>query len=125
MALVDANVILRYLLNDIADQAQMAREAIEAGAAVEIEIIAEVVYVLQGVYEVPRREISRVLGDLCPNLACSRLDILIEALEAYGSTSLDFVDCVLLATAKLGHADVLTFDRKLASAIERLPGKHA
>ena len=96
MQLVDANVLLRYLLNDIPAQAAVARQAIESGAAVE------------------------VLGDLCPKLICSRLNVLIEALEAYGSTSLDFVECVLLASAKVEHADVLTFDKKLQRAFGRL-----
>lgn len=120
MQLIDANVVLRYLLNDIPEQAEAARRAIESGAAIEVEIVAEVVYVLQRVYKVPRKEIAEVLGNLCPTLTCSRLGVLIEALEAYGSTSLDFVDCVLLASAKVEHADVLTFDKKLARAIERL-----
>ena len=120
MKLVDANVLLRFLLNDIPEQSDVARRAIESGAAVEIEVVAEVVYVLQRVYEVPRKEIAGVLGDLCPKLACSRMSTLIEALEAYGSTTLDFVDCVLLASAKVEHTDVLTFDKKLAKAIERL-----
>ena len=120
MQLVDANVLLRYLLNDIPEQAVVARQAIESGAAVEIEVVAEVVYVLQRVYEVPRAKTAEVLGDLCPKLICSRLNVLIEALEAYGSTSLDFVDCVLLASAKVEQADVLTFDKKLKRAIERL-----
>ena len=96
MQLVDANVLLRYLLNDIPEQAVVARQAIESGAAVEI------------------------LGDLCPKLICSRLNVLIEALEAYGSTSLDGADCVLLASAKVEQADVLTFDKKLKRAIDRL-----
>ena len=73
MKLVDANVLLRFLLNDIPEQSDVARRAIESGAAVEIEVVAEVVYVLQRVYEVPRKEIAEVLGDLCPKLACSRM----------------------------------------------------
>lgn len=120
MVIVDANVILRYLLNDIPEQAEIARRAIDDGAMVELEVVAEVVYVLSGVYQVPRAEIARVLCELSDKLICSRQDVLIEALEAYGTTKLDFVDCILIATAKLSNYEVLTFDKKLARAIERL-----
>lgn len=41
MLLVDANVILRHLLNDIPNQSQIAKEAINSGASTEVEIIAE------------------------------------------------------------------------------------
>ena len=119
MVLVDANVILRYLMNDVPDQAQVAREAIESGAATSIEVIAEVVYVLQGVYGVPRETVAQTLYDLCSRMTCDRLDVLLVALDAYRETGLDFVDCVLLATARLGKAEVLTFDKKLARAMER------
>lgn len=119
MVIVDANVILRYLLNDVPDQAKIAREAIERGAAATIEVIAEVVYVLQGVYGVPRKAVADTLYALCLGLACERLDVLLAALDAYGDTNLEFVDCVLLATARLGKAEVLTFDKKLERAIGR------
>ena len=49
MKLVDANVILRYLLNDNQEMAQQAKAVIEGGAYTKPEIIAEVVYVLKGV----------------------------------------------------------------------------
>lgn len=119
MVLVDANVILRYLLNDIPDQAQIAQNAINAGAFTTIEVVAEVVYVLQGVYEVPRETIAHTLSELCARLGCDRLDVLLGALDAFRETRLDFVDCILLATARLGKAEVLTFDKRLKHAIER------
>lgn len=50
MKLVDANVILRYLLNDHQEMSQQAKAVIDSGAYTKPEIIAEVVYVLKGVY---------------------------------------------------------------------------
>lgn len=55
--IIDANVILRYLLNDNKDMALKAKTVIEQGARTKPEIIAEVVYVLKGVYQVPREDI--------------------------------------------------------------------
>ena len=60
MKLIDANVILRYLLNDNQDMALRAKAVIDSGAYTKPEIIAEVVYVLKGVYQATRADI-RVL----------------------------------------------------------------
>ena len=57
MPLIDANVILRYLLNDHDSMSLKAKEAVEQGAYTTIEVLAEVVYVLSGVYYVQRQEI--------------------------------------------------------------------
>ena len=48
MQLIDANVILRYLLNDDREMSQKAKSVISEGAYTKPEIIAEVVYVLRG-----------------------------------------------------------------------------
>lgn len=48
--LIDANVILRYLLGDHPQMSEEARRIIEDGAFTLPEIIAEVVYVLKGVF---------------------------------------------------------------------------
>ena len=58
MTIVDANVLLRYLLNDHPVMSPMAREIIQTGAQTPPGILAEVVYVLKGVYKVDRRSIA-------------------------------------------------------------------
>lgn len=55
MALLDTNIILRYLLNYNTAMAERAERYIAAGtASVTTEVIAEVVYVLKGVYSMER-----------------------------------------------------------------------
>lgn len=44
--LIDANVILRYLLGDHPEYSEKAKKVIEEGAYTLPEVIAEVVYVL-------------------------------------------------------------------------------
>lgn len=78
--LIDANIILRYLLGDHPQMSAEAKKIIEKGAFTLSEVIAEVVYVLKGVY---------------------------------AETSLDFVDCILIARNRLLHDNVITFDKKL------------
>ena len=57
MIILDANAVLRYLLNDNAEMASEVEEVIKSGSAyVTIEIIAEVTYVLKGVYSVSRKD---------------------------------------------------------------------
>lgn len=64
--LVDANVILRYLLDDVPEMAVKADEIIKAGAFTTPEILAEVLYVLIKVYKVEKSEacgfVKSVLG---------------------------------------------------------------
>ena len=62
MVMLDTNMILRYLLNDNEDMALEAEDIIKKGQVyVTIEIIAEVVYVLKGVYSVEREKIKECL----------------------------------------------------------------
>ena len=62
MILLDANMILRYLLNDNEEMADQAERAVNSGeAAVTIEVMAEVVYVLKGVYAMERDKIADTL----------------------------------------------------------------
>ena len=61
--LIDANVILRYLLGDHPQMSQEAKKIIESGAFTLPEVLAEVVYVLKGVYKVDRVELATTLAD--------------------------------------------------------------
>jgi len=67
MQIVDANVILRYLLNDYTELFNSAVQIIENNDVfVPFEVAAEVVYVLEKVYHVPRPEISESLSTITP-----------------------------------------------------------
>lgn len=51
MVMLDTNMILRYLLDDEEEMASAAEQIIQQeNVQVSIEIMAEVVYVLKGVY---------------------------------------------------------------------------
>ncbi len=65
MSLVDANVVLRYLLDDHEELSPKAADILERHAVtLPMEVGCEVVYVLQKVYAVERKEIQQQLGDL-------------------------------------------------------------
>ena len=116
--LVDANVILRHLLRDVEGQSAQARIIIAGGAFTTTEVLAEVVYVLQGVYKVPRGRIAEALTALLGEVLTDHADVMEKALAIYAARSLDYVDCVLIARALILGDDVFTFDKKLNAALQ-------
>lgn len=118
MKLIDANVILRYLLNDNQEMALQAKAVVASGAYAKPEIIAEVVYVLKGVYQVTRVDIRVFIRELLNSVRCAESDAVTYAVDVYADTSLDFVDCLLIAYHVVGKEDVFTFDKKLANRLK-------
>ena len=117
--MLDANVILRYLLNDNEDMASMAEKIINnEHPIVTIEVVAEVVYVLKRVYSVERNEISNALLSFLSEVEVEEREVLKVGLETYASQNLDFVDCVLYAYKCVKDYDVITFDKKLNKLLE-------
>ena len=59
MVMLDANMILRYLLNDNQEMADIAEQYLNDGdVSVTIEVLAEVVYVLKGIYSMEHDKIA-------------------------------------------------------------------
>lgn len=118
--LLDADAVLRYLLEDIQEQSDCVAETIEAGAEVTVEVLAECVYVLSGVYHVSRSDIAESLGILLDEVTCRRKRVAAAALGLYSGSSFDFVDCVLAAEVAENGRGALTFDKKLQSLFSRV-----
>lgn len=65
MQIVDANVVLRYLLKDHERFFVKSKKIVEQNQIyIPTEVVTEIVYVLEKVYEVPRSEISEALIEL-------------------------------------------------------------
>lgn len=123
MNIVDANLILRYLLQDSAQFIEQARDKIEDhNIFIPNEVIAEVVYVLEKVYKVERVHIFDSLRNLLSyrNISMDDRNILIEALKVYSEIKIDFVDSLLFAYSKIGGHTVFTFDKKLNQMLDEL-----
>ena len=118
MTLVDTNVILRYLLNDIPEQADKAAAIIESGAFTLPEIIAEVIYVLIKLYNIPRKEIESIILPIFDEISIENTDMITTAVSLYSETKFDFVDCIIIARKKILGEDVFTFDKKLANRLK-------
>jgi predicted nucleic-acid-binding protein len=118
--LVDTNVILRYLIGDIpahAGKSAALMERLEAGAErAEImeSVVAEAVWTLESFYKVSRPEIAERLAAILNfrGVLAAKKGVLINALARFGSTSADFVDCLLAAHAQRKNLTVYSFDAK-------------
>ncbi len=117
MTLIDTNVILRYLLNDIPEQAEKAASVISTGAFTLPEIIAEVVYVLTKLYGVPKEEIKDIVSPILDEISIENSVVISSALAIYSDTKFDFVDAIILARKKILAEDIFTFDKKLSKEL--------
>ncbi len=90
-------------MNDDQEQSKKAQNVSEENkVSIRYEVIAEVVYVLRGVYNVSRKEISQIIIEfLTPeNIGVKDKGTLIQALDYYSNKKIDFVDLLLSAFAK-------------------------
>lgn len=121
MPIIDANIILRYLLGDSPEMSAKAREIILSGVQTTAEVLAEVVYVLKGVYHVERMDIADAVGSFLQEVSVSHKAALEYAFKLYGETKLDFVDCILAGYHFTEDVDILSFDKKLNNAMNLPP----
>lgn len=122
MSIVYANIILRYVLDDHAELSPKAAEILEQQTVtLPIEVACEVVYVLQKVYAIDRKDIQQQLGNLL-NENLVKMDkpaIFLKALECYSTSTFDFVDTLLWAYHAVDQQEIFTFDNKLHKYIQR------
>ena len=111
--LIDANVILRYFLNDNEDMAIEAEYVIKNGAVTLPEVLAEVVYVLRNVYKVEKQNIVDTLLDVLNEIEIEHYETILRAVNIFAETNLDFVDCILIAYNEVEKIEVFSFDKKL------------
>ena len=123
MPKIDANIVLRYLMNDHAERSLKAKEIIDQNIVeVPIEILCEVVFVLKGHYGIDRQNISSKLKYFFDQTQCTlpHQDAVLRGLEYYGQKSLDFVDCILAGYADVEKDEIFTFDDKLQKLILKI-----
>ena len=117
-ALLDTNILIRHLTGDPPAQAKRATAYLGAGHELILPdlVLAEMVYVLESFYEVPRADIARVARALLalPSIAVADHDLLLRAIEIYEVLRLDFAEAYLSALAELsGVKRVASFDRQI------------
>ncbi len=129
MTIIDTNVVLRYLLKDHEEFYKEAEALFDRAFSGKKKlflldtVIAEVVYVLSGLYKVKRQEIAQVLKELLKAKGINAVDkeVLFDALETFAKKNLDFVDCLICAYAT--KYQVISFDKKVQKCADETSKK--
>jgi predicted nucleic acid-binding protein len=121
-AFVDTNVLVRHLTGDPPEQAERARRLLSGGDQLLLPdlVLAELVYVLESFYELPRTRVAELARAVVafPAIEVADEPALLRALEVYEVHRLDFADAYLVAEAEISGVNaVASFDK----AIERVP----
>lgn len=121
-AFVDSNVLVRHLTGDPPEQASRATQFLRAGDGLILVdlVVAEVVYVLESVYEVERERVAELVRAILafPALTVADEALLLRALEIYEEHRIHFAEAYLAACAEIsGVGAVASFDRD----VDRVP----
>lgn len=122
---LDTNSYLRFLLNDIPEQADKVSQLFVKAKAQDLEIfipqivIFEIEFALDKYYKFPKTEVTDKLRVILatPYLKIQDVDIFDEALILFNNKNIDFVDCFLLCAAKSKNSSLFTFDENLSKTI--------
>ncbi|MCC6232579.1 MAG: PIN domain-containing protein [Verrucomicrobiales bacterium] len=119
--ILDANVVLRFLVQDVPGQARAASKLLGRAENGEIRliidplIIAETVYVLTSFYQRPREVVADALISFVQSegIACSQATRVVDALRRFKRTSVDYADAWLAASGAESNCEIASFDRDL------------
>ena len=121
MVLLDANAVLRYILNDHIDMASEVSELISSGKViVPIFVLAEVIYVLNGVYKVDKSELKESILSFLSEVNVDDREVIELGIRTFSEKNLDFVDCILYAYSYFNCYDIFTFDKKLNKLLDTI-----
>jgi predicted nucleic acid-binding protein len=117
-AFVDTNILVRHLTGDPPEQAARATKFLAAADELLLAdlVIAEVVYVLESFYEVPRQRVAELARAIIafPTIVVLDPAMLLRALEIYETDRLDFAEAYLVAQAeRSGVGVVASFDKAI------------
>lgn len=121
---LDINVLVRYVTQDDATQAETASRLIESlspeqPGLVTVVSVVELVWVLSGCYQATRQELVTVLENLLRTkvLLVEHAEVVWRALRTFSATNADFADCLIASCAHAGGCEyTVTFDTKAAKS---------
>jgi len=118
MNAVDTNVLARFFIHDEEDreaakQHSAAVAALSKKVFVPLSVMLEFEWVMRDFYELPRKEVQRVLEALCglENVQVENRSSVLAALDAY-KNGLDFADALHLARSDF-CSTFFSFDARL------------
>lgn len=120
---LDTNVLVRYIVEDDAEQARAATRLVESTCTeesngyVSVVVLVELVWVLAAAYEYEKDVIGSVLGQILSTteFTVEDGDLAWHALREFENGNADFADCLLAhRNRSRGCSTTYTFDRKAA-----------
>ena len=113
---VDTNVLIRHLTGDPPEMAERATRFLSTADELLLPdlIVAEVVYVLESFYEVPRDRVAELVRSIVAFEPIRTLDaaLLLRTIEVYEKHRVDFADAYLVANAEAsGVEEIASFNR--------------
>ena len=120
MRFLDTNIFIRFLTDDVPEKADACEKIFKK--AVEKEetlfttdlVIAEIVWVLESFYELPKKEIQDKVEKILntPNLICPHKDLILSALVLYSEKNIDYIDaCNALTLKEKGIEELYSYDK--------------
>lgn len=121
-AYLDANIILRFLLDDHPQMSEAARHLFHAAERQEVRLLVDPVtleeccFVLTGKYYASRFASKQVIADILTRLLFlpgveADTVILMETLESFAKHNVDFADAYLATLARHQAVMVASFDQ--------------
>lgn len=116
---IDANVVLRFLLDDPPEQAERCHALFSRLQAGEEEVylpevtLSDVVWTLQSFYRWPRERIARFAHDVISlkGTTMARKPLVRDAIHLYAEYRVDFSDALIAAEViHGGYTDIYSFD---------------
>ena len=132
-AVIDTNLLVRYLTEDDAAKANDVRRLLVRAGKGEVRllvpsvVIAELVWVLQSYYKLERQEIGPLLHAILHTRGLEVGDkaLVADAVAVYLDTSMDFIDAWVVAFARAADVrSIYTFDRKHFKGVEGIDMVH-
>ena len=120
MQVIDANIILRFLTNDLPEQANQAAsllQKLEEGterAWLPDLFLTDIIWVLEGYYQQPRTQIREWITTILslPGLEFSNKEIALTALDLYVENKIDWSDAFTASQMLAGGIkEIISFDQ--------------
>jgi predicted nucleic-acid-binding protein len=120
MRFLDTNIFIRFLTDDVPEKVDACEEIFKK--AVEKQetlfttdlVIAEIVWVLESFYELPKNEIQDKVEKILntPNLICPHKDLILSALILYSEKNIDYTDAYnALILKENGIEELYSYDK--------------
>ncbi|MFI7588411.1 PIN domain-containing protein [Spongisporangium articulatum] len=125
MIALDTNVLVRFLVQDDAEQGEratafMSRRTPEEPAFVSLVVLVETVWVLRRTFRYPARAVRNVVRSLLDvsELVIQNSSLARAALDQCDRSGADFADAVIhLLAREAGCSETVTFDQHAAKTL--------